>query len=84
MSLYYTVIQILVHKMMNDELINTFLRWTHRSEAVLPVDAVQAPGVKRDTQEQHAQALRIIPFHSEDKLLDLDALKHRYKTGTVN
>ncbi|KAM9336473.1 uncharacterized protein ABDE67_019515 [Symphorus nematophorus] len=56
------------------------LRPTHRSDvdAVLPGDTVQASGVKtsEDTQEQHVQALRIIPFHSEDKHLDLDALKH--------
>ncbi|GLD57430.1 protein ADM2-like isoform X2 [Lates japonicus] len=56
------------------------LRPTHRSDAntVLSGDAVQASGVKRseDTQEEHAPALKIIPFHSEDKHLDLDALKH--------
>ncbi|KAK5905879.1 hypothetical protein CgunFtcFv8_001795 [Champsocephalus gunnari] len=51
------------------------LRPTHRSEA----DTVQPSGVKRseDTYEQHAPALRIIPFHSEVQHPDLEALKHR-------
>ncbi|KAI3364998.1 hypothetical protein L3Q82_001165 [Scortum barcoo] len=56
----------------------TPLRPTPRSDTVLPGDTVQASAVRRseDTQEQHSQALKIIPFHSEDKHLDLDALKH--------
>uniref|UniRef100_A0A3Q3LU29 ProAM N-terminal 20 peptide n=1 Tax=Mastacembelus armatus TaxID=205130 RepID=A0A3Q3LU29_9TELE len=51
------------------------LRPAHRSDT----DTVQASGVKRsaDPQEEHAPVLKIIPFHSEDKQLDLDALKHR-------
>ncbi|KAK1881463.1 hypothetical protein KUDE01_024629 [Dissostichus eleginoides] len=57
------------------------LRPTHRSEAdtVLTGDSVQTSGVKRseDTDEQHAPALRIIPFHSEVQHPDLEALKHR-------
>uniref|UniRef100_A0A3B4VN39 Uncharacterized protein n=1 Tax=Seriola dumerili TaxID=41447 RepID=A0A3B4VN39_SERDU len=56
------------------------LRPTHRSGAntVLSGDTVQASEVKRseDTREEHAPVLKIIPFHSEDKHLDLDALKH--------
>uniref|UniRef100_A0A8D3B004 ProAM N-terminal 20 peptide n=1 Tax=Scophthalmus maximus TaxID=52904 RepID=A0A8D3B004_SCOMX len=55
-------------------------RPTHRSGAntVLSGDSVQASGVKRSevTQEEYVPALKIIPFHSEDKPLDLDALKH--------
>ncbi|XP_078135301.1 uncharacterized protein LOC144536179 [Sander vitreus] len=56
----------------------TPLRPTHRSDTVLSGDAVHALGVKKseDTQEQYVQALKIIPFHSEDKHLDLEALKH--------
>ncbi|KAM6898788.1 uncharacterized protein PEZ65_020748 [Lycodopsis pacificus] len=60
----------------------TPLRPTHRSDAdvVVPGDTIQASGVKRteDTQEQqqHAQSLKIIPFHSEDKHLGLEALRH--------
>ncbi len=68
--------------------IYTFCLWTHRSDAdsVLPgdiVQAVQPSGVKRseDAQEQHVPAMKIIPFHSEDKHLDLDAVKHRYRRG---
>uniref|UniRef100_A0A3Q4ADI2 Uncharacterized protein n=1 Tax=Mola mola TaxID=94237 RepID=A0A3Q4ADI2_MOLML len=57
----------------------TPLRPTHRSDAALPADAIQASERKRDIQEQHAEALKIIPFHSEDNKLDLDALRHRYK-----
>ncbi|TNN54288.1 hypothetical protein EYF80_035516 [Liparis tanakae] len=56
----------------------TPLRLTHRSVAdvAVPEDNVEASGVERteDTQEQHA--LKIIPFHSEDKHLDLKALRH--------
>ncbi|KAK5850773.1 hypothetical protein PBY51_001620 [Eleginops maclovinus] len=59
----------------------TPLRPTHRSEAdtVLTGDSIQTSGVKRseDTDEQHAPALRIIPFHSEIQNPDLEALKHR-------
>ncbi|XP_076615521.1 uncharacterized protein LOC143338765 [Chaetodon auriga] len=58
----------------------TPLRPTHRSDvdAVFQGDTVGTSEVKRseDTQEQHVQALKIIPFHSEDKHLNLDALKH--------
>lgn len=43
------------------------------------MDAIQASERKRDIQEQHAEALKIIPFHSEDNKLDLDPLRHRYK-----
>uniref|UniRef100_A0A8C2WGA7 Uncharacterized protein n=1 Tax=Cyclopterus lumpus TaxID=8103 RepID=A0A8C2WGA7_CYCLU len=55
----------------------TPLRLTHRSDAdiVLLEDTVQASGGER-TEEQHAQSLKIIPFHSEDKHLDLEALRH--------
>ncbi|KAG7227818.1 hypothetical protein INR49_013612 [Caranx melampygus] len=56
------------------------LRPTNRSDAnsVLSGDTVQASEVKRseDTQKEHAPALKIIPFLSEDKHQDLDALKH--------
>ncbi|KAG7507308.1 adrenomedullin 5 [Solea senegalensis] len=57
------------------------LRPTHRSDShsntALLDDMVQASGVKRSevTQEEHAPALRIIPFHSEP--LDVDAVKHK-------
>ncbi|CAK6964241.1 hypothetical protein PFLUV_G00244130 [Scomber scombrus] len=55
------------------------LRPTHRSDAatVLTEDTVQASGVKRseDTQEQHTLLLKIIPYRSEDKHLDMDAAK---------
>ncbi|XP_078019292.1 uncharacterized protein LOC144459369 isoform X2 [Epinephelus lanceolatus] len=56
----------------------TPLRPTHRSDNVLPGDAIQVSEVKtpEDTQEQHAKALKIVPFHSEDKHLDLEALKN--------
>ncbi|KAK9530469.1 hypothetical protein VZT92_011967 [Zoarces viviparus] len=66
----------------------TPLRPTHRSDAdvVVPGDTVQAPGVKRteetqkqqqqQQQQQHAPSLKIIPFHSEDKHLGLEALRH--------
>ncbi|KAK2884836.1 hypothetical protein Q8A73_021310 [Channa argus] len=52
------------------------LRPTHRSDA----SSVQPSGVKRpkDTQEEHVPALRITPFHSEDKRLDLGPLKHSW------
>ncbi|KAM8729583.1 uncharacterized protein AB9X84_000032 [Acanthopagrus schlegelii] len=55
----------------------TPLRPTHRSDAILPGDIIQTSEVKasEDAQEQHVQALKIIPFHSEDKHLDLDAMK---------
>uniref|UniRef100_A0A3Q3K1Y0 Adrenomedullin n=1 Tax=Monopterus albus TaxID=43700 RepID=A0A3Q3K1Y0_MONAL len=56
------------------------LRPTHRSiaDTVLTGDAVQAAGAKTtlETHEVHAPALKITPFHSEVKHLDLDALKH--------
>ncbi|KAG8009151.1 hypothetical protein GBF38_011841 [Nibea albiflora] len=59
----------------------TPLRPTPRSDTdtVLPGGTVQASGVERSEvtqQEQHAQTLKIIPFHSEDKRLGRDALKH--------
>ncbi|TKS89888.1 Transient receptor potential cation channel subfamily M member 5 [Collichthys lucidus] len=59
----------------------TPLRPTPRSDTdtVLPGGTVQASEVERSEvtqQEQHAQTLKIIPFHSEDKHLGRDALKH--------
>lgn len=53
--------------------------WIHRPDTVLAGDTAQAPGVKRseDTQEQRGLLLRIIPFHSEDKSPNMDAVKHR-------
>ncbi|KAK2820312.1 hypothetical protein Q5P01_023271 [Channa striata] len=50
------------------------LRPTHRSDA----DSVQPSGVKRskDAQKEHVPASRIVPFHAEDKGLDLGPLKH--------
>uniref|UniRef100_A0A3Q3GHL2 ProAM N-terminal 20 peptide n=1 Tax=Labrus bergylta TaxID=56723 RepID=A0A3Q3GHL2_9LABR len=55
------------------------LRPLHRSDedVVFPEDTVQASAAEssEDTKEHHAQALKIIPFHAEDKHLDLDALK---------
>uniref|UniRef100_A0A3B5A271 ProAM N-terminal 20 peptide n=1 Tax=Stegastes partitus TaxID=144197 RepID=A0A3B5A271_9TELE len=57
------------------------LRPTQRSDAdiVLQGTTVQAAGVERskDSDEHHAPLPKIIPFRSEDKHLDLDALKHR-------
>lgn len=58
---------------------NMFLWWTHRPDSVLPVGTVQSSGLKRDTQEQRAKALKVVPFHSEVKHLNLEVLKHRYK-----
>lgn len=52
---------------------------THRPDAVLPAGTVQASGLETETQAQHAQALRIVPFISEIKNLNLEILKHRYE-----
>ncbi|KAM4524309.1 uncharacterized protein PAE49_000663 [Odontesthes bonariensis] len=56
------------------------LRVTQSSEAdiVHSGAAVRAVGVGRseDRQEQHVPQVKIVPFHSEDKQLELDALKH--------
>lgn len=35
--------------------------------------------MSEDTHEHHAPLLKIIPFTSENKHLDLEALRHRYK-----
>uniref|UniRef100_A0A8C5GVX6 Adrenomedullin n=1 Tax=Gouania willdenowi TaxID=441366 RepID=A0A8C5GVX6_GOUWI len=57
------------------------LRRTQRSDAdvVLPGTIVQATGVKQaeDMQEQHYSSLKIVPFYSEGRLIDLHALKQR-------
>ncbi|NP_001027913.1 adrenomedullin-5 precursor [Takifugu rubripes] len=55
----------------------TPLRPTPRPDAVLPAGTVQGSGLKTETQAQHAQALRIVPFISEIKNLNLEILKHR-------
>ncbi|KAM7381737.1 hypothetical protein PAMA_012533 [Pampus argenteus] len=54
------------------------LRPTHRSDADSVLAGDQASEVKRskDTQEQHAPLLKIIPYYSEDKHLDLKATRH--------
>uniref|UniRef100_A0A3Q1FI28 Uncharacterized protein n=1 Tax=Acanthochromis polyacanthus TaxID=80966 RepID=A0A3Q1FI28_9TELE len=61
-------------------LINTVFCWIHRSDAdIVPQGAtVQSVGVERSKvlDEDRAPLLKIIPFRSEDKHLDLDALKH--------
>lgn len=63
------------------KLFHTFFCWTHRSDAdtVLTGDTVQASGVKRseDTQEQRTLLLKIIPYRSGDKHLNMDAVKDR-------
>ncbi|KAM9426163.1 uncharacterized protein KZ484_016866 [Pholidichthys leucotaenia] len=59
------------------------LRQTQRSDAnavlFLPGATVRDEGVERSEvlQEHRAPSLRIIPFHSEGKHVDLDALKYR-------
>lgn len=58
---------------------NVFLWWTHRPDSVLPVGTVQTSGLKGETQEERAKALRVVPFNSEVKHLNLEVLKHRYK-----
>uniref|UniRef100_A0A3B4GBP4 ProAM N-terminal 20 peptide n=1 Tax=Pundamilia nyererei TaxID=303518 RepID=A0A3B4GBP4_9CICH len=56
------------------------LRRTQRSDAdiVLPGAAVRDVGgeMSEDTHEHHAPLLKIIPFTSENKHLDLEALRH--------
>ncbi|XP_078147004.1 uncharacterized protein LOC144542981 [Centroberyx gerrardi] len=56
------------------------LRPTRRTQtdSFPPGTNVQASDVNRSevTQEGHAPELRIIPFHSEDKHQDMDALKN--------
>ncbi|KAM3592780.1 uncharacterized protein V6R79_024966 [Siganus canaliculatus] len=56
----------------------TPLRQTRRSEAevVLTGDTAPAPGETKSDITQHVKALRIVPFHSDNKHLDLNALKH--------
>uniref|UniRef100_A0AAQ4QAY7 Adrenomedullin n=2 Tax=Gasterosteus aculeatus aculeatus TaxID=481459 RepID=A0AAQ4QAY7_GASAC len=58
----------------------TPLRPPHRATAdvVLPGDSLRASGLEKteDTQEQHAQSPKIIPFHSEDKHPNLETLRH--------
>lgn len=59
--------------------ITSNLSYRAGTDVILQEDAVQAPAAQtsENTQEQHAQALEIIPFRSEDKHVDLEALKHR-------
>ena len=47
--------------------------------------AVRAVGVGRseDRQGQHVPQVKIVPFHSEDKQLELDALKHGYTIPNI-
>ncbi|CAJ1080975.1 hypothetical protein EPR50_G00214720 [Xyrichtys novacula] len=56
------------------------LRPLHSKEAdiALQEDTVKVSAVEssEDTQKQHFQALKIIPFYPEDKQVDLNAMKH--------
>lgn len=51
-----------------------FFGWTNRSEAVLPLEDI------RDTEKLDIKAQKIFLVPFEGKPLDLDTLRHRYKT----